>query len=239
MFIANIDEAKNHYDVRSIYSSEMGIALANQMDKHVLQEFIKGALVTTPDVTGEADMVGTVIDRTNAGLQTPSTDSFKGAANGANLVKAIFAMAQKFDEKNVPADGRFVIVKPAEYYALSNLDSLVSSFYGAKNAYGRETGRIFEIAGMEIVKSNNLPTTNVNTSPAQGDSAARHAVDASDVVAVCGHASGVGTVKLLDLATEMEYQISRQGTLMVGKYAMGHGVLRAEACGIIKDVQGS
>ena len=239
VFIASIDEAKNHYDVRSIYSTEMGIALANQMDKHVLQEYIKGALVTTPDVTGESDMVGTVIDRTDAGLGTPASDSFAGAANGANLVKGIFAMAQKFDEKNVPAEGRFVIVRPQEYYALSNLDSLVSSFYGAKNAYGRETGRIFEIAGMEILKSNNVPNSNVNSSPAQGDANARHAVDASNVVAICGHASGVGTVKLLDLATEMDYDIRRQGTLMVGKYAMGHGVLRPEACGIIKDVQGS
>ena len=32
-FIANIDEAKNHYDVRSVYSQEMGRALAFQMDK--------------------------------------------------------------------------------------------------------------------------------------------------------------------------------------------------------------
>jgi hypothetical protein len=28
---------------------------------------------------------------------------------------------------------------------------------------------------------------------------------------------------------EMEYQISRQGTLIVGKYAMGHGILRPES----------
>ena len=29
----------------------------------------------------------------------------------------------------------------------------------------------------------------------------------------------------MDLSTEMDYQIQRQGTLMVAKYAMGHGVL--------------
>jgi len=38
----------------------------------------------------------------------------------------------------------------------------------------------------------------------------------------------VGTVKLLDLAMESEYDIRRQGTLMVAKYAMGHGILRPE-----------
>ena len=34
--------------------------------------------------------------------------------------------------------------------------------------------------------------------------------------------------KLLDLTTESEYQIERQGTLFVAKYAMGHGILRPE-----------
>jgi len=34
------------------------------------------------------------------------------------------------------------------------------------------------------------------------------------------------TVKLMDLAVESEYQIDRQGTLIVSKYAMGHDVLR-------------
>jgi hypothetical protein len=33
----------------------------------------------------------------------------------------------------------------------------------------------------------------------------------------------------MDLSTEMDYQIQRQGTLMVAKYAMGHGALRPEA----------
>jgi hypothetical protein len=39
------------------------------------------------------------------------------------------------------------------------------------------------------------------------------------------------SVKLMDLGVEAEYQIERQGTLMVAKYAMGHNVLRP-ACAI-------
>jgi hypothetical protein len=37
-----------------------------------------------------------------------------------------------------------------------------------------------------------------------------------------------GTVKLLDVALESEYMVSRQGTLIVAKYAVGHGELRPE-----------
>ena len=40
----------------------------------------------------------------------------------------------------------------------------------------------------------------------------------------------VATVKLMDLSVESEYQIIRQGTLTVSKYAMGHNVLRPAAC---------
>jgi hypothetical protein len=36
-------------------------------------------------------------------------------------------------------------------------------------------------------------------------------------------------VKLLDLAVESAYDIRRQGTLIVSKYAMGHGGLRGES----------
>jgi len=43
------------------------------------------------------------------------------------------------------------------------------------------------------------------------------------------HPSAIGTVKLLDLGMESEYQISKQGTLMVAKYALGSGILRPES----------
>jgi hypothetical protein len=242
-FIAAIDEAMNHYDVRSVYSAEMGIALANQMDKHVLQTFLQGAVNATAEITGETGMVGAVIDRTDAGLTTPASDSFLGAANGSNLVKALFTAAQTLDEKNVPAEGRFCVVKPREYYALANLSELVSSDYARNNAGGREGGYIFSVAGIEIVKSNNLPTTDVSAAtaapPVTGDSDELHGIDAANTAAIVAHPSGVGTVKLMDLATEMEYDIRRQGTLMVAKYAMGHGILRSESCVQIKDIQGS
>ena len=242
-FVTNIDEAKNHYDVRSIYSREMGIALANQMDKHVMQQFLIGATTATAKPDSETDKIGSVIDRTDAGLTTPASDSFLGQANGANLVKAIFAAAQALDEKNVPQEGRFCVVKPQEYYALANLDSLVSADFARRNVGGRETGNVFMVAGIEIVMSNNLPTADLDATtgapPLTGDSNERHAIDATNTAALVAHPSGVGTVKLMDLSTEMEYDIRRQGTLMVAKYAMGHGILRPESCVQIKDVQGS
>jgi hypothetical protein len=78
------------------------------------------------------------------------------------------------------------------------------------------------------VKTNNLPQPNVNTGPAayQGDF--------STVAALAMHRSAVGTVKLIDLAVEMAYDIRRQGTLVVAKYAVGHGILRPESAVEVK-----
>ena len=61
------------------------------------------------------------------------------------------------------------------------------------------------------------------------------AVNLTNFVALVSHPSAVGTVKLMDLAVEKEYDIRRQGTLMVAKYSMGHGVLRPEAAVGIKE----
>jgi hypothetical protein len=52
--------------------------------------------------------------------------------------------------------------------------------------------------------------------------------DFSKTAALVMTKSAVGTVKLLDLATEMGYDMRRQGTLLIAKYAIGHGILRPE-----------
>ena len=54
---------------------------------------------------------------------------------------------------------------------------------------------------------------------------------ALEVRALVMTADAVATVKLMDLSVESEYQINRQGTLIVSKYAMGHNVLRP-ACAV-------
>lgn len=222
VFIANIDEAMNHYDVRSIYSQEMGIALANQMDKHVLQTIVQAAKTSTAKPASETDRVGTVI--TNADISGSAMES-----DADDLIEAAFAAQEELDEKNVPEEGRVMYVKPDSYYRLANSSKVINVDFGNSGNGSTASGKVMRVAGLEIVKTNNLPTTNITTGVDAGDANARQAVDASNTVALIAHPSAVGTVKLMDLATEMEYQISRQGTLLVAKYAVGHGVLRPEA----------
>ena len=89
--------------------------------------------------------------------------------------------------------------------------------------YGKRM--LTSIAGAEMVWTNNMPNTNnITTGPTayQGDF--------SNTIALIMHKSAVGTVRLMDLAVESEYDIRRQGTLVVAKMAVGSKYLRPDAC---------
>ena len=210
-FIANIDEAKNHYDVRANYSRKLGEALANTADKHLLQNAVLAAraAATVTDGQGGSRIVAA----------TMGTDS-------EVLLAALFEAAQKFDEKDVPEDERYVFLKPAQYYKLVQNTKILNKDWGGSGVYS--DGKVFRIAGMTVVASNHIPTTNITTGTEAGGTPARYVVDARTTIGIALQKEAIGTVKLLDLAMESEYDIRRQGTLMVAKYAMGHGILRPE-----------
>lgn len=204
-FIANIDEAMNHYDVRSIYSDEIGKVLAETMDANIAQV---GVLAARASATVTGGNGGTVL--TNANYGTDST----------TLAAGLFAAAQNLDVKNVPDSDRSAFFRPAQYYLLAQNTNAINTLYGGKGALA--DGSIVKIAGIDITKTNALPSTNITTGVAgyQGNF--------STTVGLVMNKQAVGTVKLLDLATESDYDIRRQGTLMVAKYAVGHGIIRPE-----------
>lgn len=210
VFIANIDEAMNHFDVRSIYTAEIGRALAKKMDRTVLAVGV-GAARASAVITGG-----------NGGTVLASGVNVLTNASGA-LRNSFFAAAQALDEKDSPEEGRFAVLRPAQYYTLIT-DALVPNRdYSAQAGADVRTGKVWEVAGIDIVKSNNLPT---GASPTGVDT--KYTLDCTNTVALVLHQSAIGTLKLMDLAVEGEYQLQRQGTLIVAKYATGHGILRPE-----------
>lgn len=263
-FIANIDEAINHYDVRSIYSKEAGIALANEADKNVARMLVKAALST--NATRAAGLVQdykafSEEDFTaNVTIGSATADS----VDPAKLAKAIFDAKKEFDIKNVDHTSACVALAPDQYYALldvsdgSKLTYMNKDFGGNGNIAG---ATVPMIAGMPVIMSNHAKVANLYQNFTAGNAAEGKTsdnaplantagsgrtthydlpvanVDGADMVALASKFRGfiftpeaVATVKLLDLGMESEYQINRQGTLMVAKYAMGHNVLRPAAC---------
>lgn len=243
-FIANIDELKNHYDVRSIYAKELGKALAKRFDLATMKVLVAAAKTTSPVYTDGP--VGSTLAPEYGDITAPTA---------AELIDSLFAVAQTLDEKDAPSEGRFALLRPQDYYTLITADSNAivngNGSLAANRDFGGNgnvaTGTISSVAGLRLVKTNHIADVCAdNTAPAVGtdgrdkgvidDDNANNTYNA-DIDAtrfVAGTSAAIGTVKLLDLATESEYQIQRQGNLFVAKYAMGHGVLRPE-CAVAVD----
>ena len=228
-FIANIDEAMNHYDVRGIYSRELGYALAAHADKAVIRTLIAGSLDTTD-----------AVNRTGGHTVT------SGGTTGDDVIDGIIEAAQGLDERDIPQSDRFAVLTPASFYAVlksagasDTASAVLNRDYGPGGSLLSGGSQIIQVAGIQCMMSTHVPTgdedgtggavdtvlgdtTNgVRNDPfgaeggASGTAAGYSGIDFSNYQVVVFHRSGAGTVKLLDLAVESDYQVQRQGTLMV------------------------
>jgi N4-gp56 family major capsid protein len=218
-FLGEIDELKNHYDVRSVYSREMGQALAKTVDKNLLNLVVLASRASA-NITGGNG--GAVI--TNATAKS----------SASSLVGSIFTAIQTLDEKDIPSQGRYIVVAPEQYYQLCNLDSLISRDFSA-NAGDRAKGTVVSIGGVPVIKSNTAVASFTDQSAASTSGTNNTYIgNFSTVAAVVFHSSAVGTVKLKDLVLESTYDPRRLGTLLTSRMALGHGILRPESSVSIK-----
>jgi len=239
-FLSNIDDVKNHYDIRSVYANELGKALALRFDTAIAKVFIAAARSSAVITGGKT---GGQLDVANNDFSAGDVAGTPAAVTGSELITALFSAAQKLDENDIPSDGRFAVLRPSEYYKLITGGSgavAINTSAANKDVGGSgslASGSIAQVAGIQIYKSTHIPSTDLSA-VSTGDGASSNDLfgasgvgyngDFRNSLGVVGHSAAVGTVKLLDLATESEYQIERQGTLFVAKYAMGHGILRPE-----------
>jgi len=231
-FVQQLDELKNHYDVRSIYATELGKALAKRYDQNVAKTIANASRASTTLTGGSG---GTVLTLANGNTATANV-------TGDEIAAAIYDIAQAFDERDIPTTDRFCILPPAEYYKLAeSATRTVDVDFNPGGNGSFASGKVQMIAGIPVMMSNNVPQD--NKAPGAGDtnelggSNNTYAGDDSKTIGLVFHKSAVGTVKLMDMTTEIsgsDYGIMYQGTLMVAKYALGHGILRPECAATIK-----
>lgn len=216
-FISRIDEAMSHFEVRSEYSKRMGQALAQTYDRNLLSLAVKTARDTGVGGSG----LGAV------GQGNAVSSSIGASPTVQNIVDEFYNAAAAFDNKFIPAEDRYAIVSPTVYWQLVTNDKLLNSFY-TQDAGSYQDGKLSVIAGFKLIRSPNLSLDHTAVTATYPDYSGKYTVDATKTLALLMTPEALGTVKLLDLSSEMEYDIRRQGTLMVSKMAVGHGVLRPE-----------
>jgi len=247
VLISDVDDAINHYDVASIYSTEIGNALANQFDGACIKVVAAAARAeSTIDRDGYRTFGGTRIYSNTAGgaegADDVNMDFGATFATGSQIADALHKAKVVFDKKNIPSEGRTALFPPEEYGQLvSEFDDvtkakILNGDIGGEGSYA--AGTLGRIAGFEIVMSNNMPNGQDLSAVTTGDGSAKNDVfgaegsgyngDFTGTRGLCFHSSAIGTVILRDMSTEMDWKSEYQADLLIAKYLLGHGILRPE-----------
>lgn len=202
VFVDEYEEKMNHYETRSYYSNQLGQALARKIDKRILTELVTGT--TAKGVADQPD--GFQVK--NTAIASSTTKEGKGNV----FIDSIYSAVEEMNSNDVTGD-KYVVTTPGNYNNLVLSNKGVHSDYTQGNG-GIDTGKIFKIAGISILWSNNLPVQ-------------------AGLEGLVFTKDAVGTLKFMDIATESEYLIERQGNLVLAKYATGHGLLNPGCVGAI------
>ena len=157
-FVYELDETLAHYELRGEISKKIGYALAEKYDRLIFRALTRGARAKAPvQKSGFVEPGGTQI---RVGATTNASD----ALNPDNLVNAFYDAAAALDEKGVSNEGRVAVLNARQYYALiKGLDgSGIGAYLVNRDSQGDalQSGKgIFEIAGIKIYKSQNVPTS--------------------------------------------------------------------------------
>ena len=234
--IFDLDEAKAHFDIRSIYSQELGEALARAYDKRIARLLAIGARVSTGDLTANLPAGLSPDDPFRTGTQI---DVNKAAPTADDLVASVFAAAQALDEKDISKENRVVVCTPESYYTLIQSSRAVNFDFNQQGANGSyKEGQIAKLAGFGIYASNNIAQGSVTAGSGEAGyvfngAEVKSTVDMSNTKMLAFQRNGVGVVSLKDLQmsqTGNDYQVMYNSTKIKAQYACGFGVLRPECC---------
>jgi len=240
-FVAQIDELRNHYDVRGPYAAELGRALALVYDRMVSMSILKaarGAELFTGDGAG-----GKII-------QTDVASGADFAASGADLWHAMGLAVQTLDEKDVPVDmvPVYGAVLPAQFYLMAQDSMNIDRDFGGQGSV--QTNTLSNAFGVNVIKSNALlfgkdvtaydGTTNTDGLVGKPDDVkyglpanfpTKYQADLSGAtapVALVWTDAAAAMLQVLGLQMEAGWDMRRQGTLMIAKLAAGGGALRSK-----------
>lgn len=208
IFIGEDDEAMSEIEVRQRYAQRLGKALARTKDKRLFQLAVLAARGTA------------FIKDGNGGSKVENADM---ATDAAVLAASVFKAAEIFDTKDIPDDMRKAFFKPLQYNMLVQKVDLINKDWGGMGSYA--DGKIVKIAGIEITKTNNLPSTNITQ--VDGTRNVYHG-DFTKTVGVIARPEAVATVQLRGLNVKDRYDLSRSGTLIVAKMLEGSNTLRTD-----------
>ena len=222
-FVYDLDETLAHYSLRSEISAKIGHALAEAYDKKVFRTIALSAREAHPITASPGPEPGGSVIKLGAGNEF----------NAQALVDSFFEAASILDEKNLPQQGRFAVLSPRQYYALiSQVDSnILNRDYGNTQGNLNSGAGLYEIAGISIKRSNNLPFMAGTVARVDGENNDY----SGDFSAHCGLIYYMDAAAVVEgigpqvQTTGSDVKTMYQGDIIVGRLAMGVGTLNPAA----------
>ncbi len=210
-WITDLDKAMAHYDAQSAQSESIGRALAKKVDEDVLSQVIAAGAVVDASSASSAGLAAFDDDRFTLEI---SADISTGAGVYAAAVSAVTEEA----EKDTVGESSFVF-RPAQYFMLLNNPSQTGlTWVHDPNA---QSGKVPMLLGKKVYQSPHFPAL---TGPSG-------VMDIGDVGGCLFSKEAVGCLELMSVSTRIDYIPQRLSNLVVGKMAVGYGILN-HACSI-------
>lgn len=217
VFVADIDEILNHYDVRAPYAQELGSVLARFYDKNVLRTIIRAA---RGGALFEGDQGGSVL--TEAGFANDAEKLF----DGISLAK------ETMDSKDVPVDTQplYAAVKTPLWYLMARSERNLHRDRNGGSASDRKH-TLETIDEIQIIKSNNTPfgeNSVTNTTSEGATIPEKYRLNATNTQFVVWTPMAAATAEVQGLSSQIVDQPEKQGTLMLSRLMTGSDPLRTK-----------
>tara|TARA_Y100001938_G_scaffold56736_1_gene79177 strand:- start:16666 stop:17676 length:1011 start_codon:yes stop_codon:yes gene_type:complete len=222
-FVYDLDETLAHYSLRGEISKKIGHALAEAYDKKIFRTVALAARASHPITASPGPEPG------GTQIKLGANKEYDAQA----LVDGFFEAASVLDEKNVPKQGRTAVLSPRQYYALvSQVSTNILNRDFGNNKGNLQSGEgLYEIAGIQIRRSNNLPFLAGTVNSQSGENNAYN----GDFTNSCGliyQKDVAGVVEAIGpqvQVTSGDVSVLYQGDVILGRLAMGAGTLNPAA----------
>lgn len=222
VFVADIDELLNHYDVRGPYTSELGQFLARHYDANVLRTLILAA-------RGASLFAG---DQGGTGIEDASL-----ATDGTALLDAISEGKLAMEEKDVPVGMQPVhsLFKPAQWSLMARSDKNLNR--DTNGGQGSIRSMTLETVDEVAIHKSNIASGVFGTDATTGD----FVDDTSELFIPAVYRAKFGTTIgamwtpyaacsaiVQDVSFQIEDQPRKQGSLLIARLMVGTRKLRTK-----------
>jgi len=207
-WITDLDSAMVHYDAKAAHTESIGRSLATLVDKRVIAEVIAASGIVdaaTASTYGLRDF--------DDDIYTQPTDILiADVADGAKVYQAMASMNVEYVDKDIVGSPVYLL-RPQSYFSLLNNPANTGLTW--VNDPFAMSGKVPQVLGRTVMTSPHFPAyTGVAGAPVAGET-----------VGLLFSKESVGVLELLSISMRSDYIPLRLANLMVGKLALGYGVL--------------